>query len=111
MRYLVVLKQVFNWYAKAGVRVLGAMPEAEAEVAVPHLLERDGDVFLLFYAGHGTSSGALCMQDGYITFEDLVNAWVGFDTDMTRALTEEQRAPMLAEQVNWMVLVDWMVRQ
>ena len=43
MRYLVVLKQVFNWYAKAGVRVLGAMPEAEAQVAVPHLLERDGD--------------------------------------------------------------------
>lgn len=36
-------EMVFNWYAKAGVRVLGAMPEAEAEVAVPHLLERDGD--------------------------------------------------------------------
>ena len=54
------------------------------------LLQEDSDVFILYYAGHGTSGhpdipdcapGALCMKsDGYISLDDLINAWVGFGT-------------------------------
>ena len=54
---------------------------------VDRLLEQPGQVFVLYYAGHGTDGqqpvinsvpGAFCMQkDGFVTLEDLINSWVG----------------------------------
>jgi hypothetical protein len=54
---------------------------------VERLLAQPGELFILYYAGHGTDGtqaehdaapGAFCMQkDGYVTLDDLVNLWAG----------------------------------
>lgn len=52
---------------------------------VDRLLAQPGELFILYYAGHGTDQserlaapGAFCMQkDGYVTLDDLINVWAG----------------------------------
>ena len=54
---------------------------------VERMLAQPGELFILYYAGHGTDGdaadpngapGAFCMQkDGFVTLDDLVNAWAG----------------------------------
>jgi len=43
-----------------------------------HMLTRnDSAIYVLYYAGHGSGSrrGALCMEDGYVSFEDILSTW------------------------------------
>lgn len=60
------------------------------------LADPEPTLYILYYAGHGTSSadptrncspGAFCMQpwsEGYVSIEDLVNAWHGADIGKRR---------------------------
>jgi len=52
---------------------------------VGRLLEQPGKVFILYYSGHGTDEnscevkpGGFCMKKGgFVTLDDLIDAWVG----------------------------------
>eukprot|EP00947_MAST-08B_sp_MAST-8B-sp1_P006469 g6469.t1 len=94
---------------------------------VDKLLAQPGKVFVLYYAGHGTGGGssddggggggggdyddddaapgAFCMQkDGYVTMDDLINAWVGAQVTARRG----QRFVIVADSCHSGALVDYL---
>jgi hypothetical protein len=49
-------------------------------------------LYILYYAGHGSGDGGkLCMEDGYVTFEDILHAW--------------QERPIAARRSQYFVLI------
>jgi hypothetical protein len=78
------------------------------------LADPEPTLYILYYAGHGTeesnpelncSPGALCMQplsEGFVSVEDLVNAWHGADI----AQRGEKRFLVVADSCHSGALVD-----
>ena len=63
---------------------------------IERLFEEPGPVFVTYYAGHGSSDGGkLCMQDGYVRFEDVVALWE--ERLLAAASSEELRFVLIAD--------------